>query len=128
MATGLGKSMIANHLMANELRRNPYQEVLVLAHMNDLVRQLEQSSWSELPKEVSTHLWTDGEKPAYRGGAVFATWQSVAAAMQRGEEGLRSRFGLVIVVEPTNAKSEAFSRLLADLDADRKSTRLNSSH
>ncbi len=116
MATGLGKSMIANHLMANELRRNPYQEVLVLAHMNDLVRQLEQSSWSELPKEVSTHLWTDGEKPSYRGGAVFATWQSVAAAMQRGEEGLRSRFGLVIVDEAHHAPSESFSRLLADLD------------
>jgi superfamily II DNA or RNA helicase len=116
MATGLGKSKIANHLIANELRRNPYQEVLVLAHMNDLVRQLEQSSWTELPKDVSTHLWTDGEKPAYRGGAVFATWQSVAAAMQRGEEGLRSRFGLVIVDEAHHAPSEAFSRLLADLE------------
>jgi superfamily II DNA or RNA helicase len=116
MATGLGKSMIANQLMANELRRNPYQEVLVLAHMNDLVRQLEQSSWSQLPKDVSTHLWTDGEKPAYRGGVVFATWQSVAAAVQRGEEGLRGRFGLVIVDEAHHAPSEAFSRLLSDLE------------
>lgn len=116
MATGLGKSMIANQLMANELRRNPHQEVLVLAHMNDLVRQLEQSSWSQLPKSVSTHLWTDGEKPAYRGGVVFATWQSVAAALQRGEEGLRSRYGLVIVDEAHHAPSHAFSRLLADLN------------
>lgn len=116
MATGLGKSMIANHLMANELRRNPDQEVLVLAHMNDLVRQLEQSSWPELPKNVSTHLWTDGEKPAYRGGVIFATWQSIAAAMQRGDEGLKSRFGLVIVDEAHHAPSEAFSRLLSDLN------------
>jgi superfamily II DNA or RNA helicase len=116
MATGLGKSMIANHLIANELRRNPYQEVLVLAHMNDLVRQLEQSSWPELPKEVSTHLWTDGERPAYRGGAVFATWQSVAAALQRGEEDFGSRFSLVIVDEAHHAPSEAFSRLLTKLN------------
>lgn len=116
MATGLGKSMIANQLMANELRRNPYQEVLVLAHMNDLVRQLEQSSWSQLPKGVSTHLWTDGERPAYQGGVVFATWQSVAAAMQRGDAGLSSRFGLVIVDEAHHAPSEAFSRLLSDLE------------
>jgi superfamily II DNA or RNA helicase len=115
MATGLGKSVIASHLMSNELRRNPHQEVLVLAHMNDLVRQLERSSWSELPKGISTHLWTDGEKPAYRGGVVFATWQSVAAAIQRGEEGLGSRFGLVIVDEAHHAPSESFSRLLADL-------------
>jgi len=116
MATGLGKSMIANQLMANELRRNPHQEVLVLAHMNDLVRQLEQSSWPQLPKGVSTHLWTDGEKPAYRGGVVFATWQSVAAAMQKDEEDLRSRFGLVIVDEAHHAPSDAFSRLLGDLE------------
>ena len=116
MATGLGKSMIANQLMANELRRNPEQEVLVLAHMNDLVRQLEQSSWSQLSKGISTHLWTDGEKPAYRGGVVFATWQSVAAAMQKGESDLRSRFGLVIVDEAHHAPSDAFSRLLGDLE------------
>lgn len=116
MATGLGKSMVANQLMANELQRNPDQEVLVLAHMNDLVRQLEQSSWSELPKGISTHLWTDGERPSYRGGVVFATWQSIAAALQRGEDGLRSRFGLVIVDEAHHAPSEAFSRLLVDLE------------
>lgn len=116
MATGLGKSVIANHLMANELRRNPHQEVLVLAHMNDLVRQLEQSAWPDLSKHVSTHLWTDGEKPTYRGGVVFATWQSVAAAMQRGAEDLRSRFGLVIVDEAHHAPSDAFNRLLVDLE------------
>lgn len=116
MATGLGKSMIANQLIVNELRRNPHEEVLVLAHMNDLVRQLEHSSWSQLPKNVSTHLWTDGERPSYRGGVIFATWQSVAAAMQRGEEDLKSRFRLVIVDEAHHAPSNAFSRLLNDLE------------
>ena len=116
MATGLGKSMIANQLMLNELRRNPYQEVLVLAHMTDLVRQLEQSSWSQLPKDISTHLWTDGEQPAYQGGVVFATWQSLAAAMERGDENLRARFGLVIVDEAHHAPSQSFSRLLSHLE------------
>ena len=108
--------MIANQLMLNELRRNPYQEVLVLAHMTDLVRQLEQSSWSQLPKDISTHLWTDGEQPAYQGGVVFATWQSLAAAMERGDENLRARFGLVIVDEAHHAPSQSFSRLLSHLE------------
>ncbi|MEC8196410.1 MAG: DEAD/DEAH box helicase family protein, partial [Pseudomonadota bacterium] len=115
MATGLGKSMVANELIANEFDRNPNQEILVLAHMSDLVKQLEFSSWSQLPKECSTHLWTDGELPSYPGGVVFATWQSVNSAMERGE-GLAGRFGLVIVDEAHHAPSESFSRLLSRLE------------
>lgn len=111
MATGLGKSVVANQLVVNELARNPDQEVLVLAHMVDLVRQLEISSWPQLGKDVSTHLWTDGEVPSYPGGVVFATWQTVAAALQRGEP-LSGRFGLVIVDEAHHAPSVQFSHLL----------------
>lgn len=115
MATGLGKSMVANELIANELHRNPDQEVLVLAHMSDLVRQLEFSSWPQLPKEHSTHLWTDGERPAFKGGVVFATWQSVSSAIARGED-LAGRFGLVIVDEAHHAPSQSFSKLLEALE------------
>lgn len=115
MATGLGKSMVANQLIANEFDRNPNQEILVLAHMSDLVRQLELSSWPQLPKDCSTHLWTDGERPAYPGGVVFATWQSVNSAIERGED-LSGRFGLVIVDEAHHAPSESFSRLLSRLE------------
>lgn len=115
MATGLGKSVVANQLIVNELARNPNQEVLVLAHMNDLVRQLERSSWAMLDKQYSTHLWTDGERPAYRGGVVFATWQSLFAAMERGDDDLRDRFGLVVVDEAHHAPSESFARLLSHL-------------
>lgn len=112
MATGLGKSMVANQLIANELARNPYQEVLVLAHMNDLVRQLEWSSWAQLDKKHSTHLWTDGEQPAYSGGVVFATWQSLFSAMSRQSVPLQNRFGLVIVDEAHHAPSDSFTKLL----------------
>lgn len=115
MATGLGKSLVANQLIANEFNRNPEQEVLVLAHMTDLVRQLEFSSWSQLPKECATHLWTDGERPAHPGGVVFATWQSLNAAIERGDE-LSERFGLVIVDEAHHAPSDSFSNLIDHLD------------
>jgi superfamily II DNA or RNA helicase len=114
MATGLGKTIVAETLIVNELRRNPNQEVLVLAHMNDLVRQAEQSIWSQLGKSHSTHLWTDGEKPTYPGGVVFATWQSIYSAMQRGED-LAGRFGLVVVDEAHHAPSTGFTHLLSDL-------------
>ncbi|SDJ58797.1 DEAD/DEAH box helicase family protein [Aliiruegeria lutimaris] len=115
MATGLGKSMVANQLVAQEFARNPRQEVLVMAHMSDLVKQLEVSSWAQLPKDCSTHVWTDGERPAYPGGVVFATWQSVSSAIARGDD-LAGRFGLVIVDEAHHAPSESFSSLIARLE------------
>ncbi len=111
MATGLGKSMVANQLIAKEFERNPKQEILVLAHMSELVRQLDFSSWTQLPKRCSTHLWTDGEQPQYSGGVIFATWQSLSAAISRGED-LAGRFGLVVVDEAHHAPSESFSQLL----------------
>lgn len=113
IATGLGKSLIANQIVVNELQRNPTQEVLVLAHMTDLVRQLDRASWSQLDKTISTHLWTDGEKPSYPGGIIFATWQSIAAALKK--EPLEGRFGLVIVDEAHHAPSIVFSELLKNL-------------
>jgi superfamily II DNA or RNA helicase len=111
MATGLGKSVVANELIARELERNPLQEVLVLAHTRDLVRQLERDSWAQLSKHHATHLWTDGEEPAFSGGVVFATWQSVFAAHMRGEP-LAGRFGLVVVDEAHHAPSGSYRQLL----------------
>ena len=113
MATGLGKSMVANQLIVNELYRNPSQEILVMAHMTDLVRQLERSSWSQLEKTCSTHIWTDGEIPTYSGGVIFATWQSIMAATKK--QSFSERFGLVIVDEAHHAPSIKFSQLLKEL-------------
>jgi superfamily II DNA or RNA helicase len=113
IATGLGKSLIANQIVANELQRNPSQEILILAHMTDLVKQLDRSSWSQLDKRYSTHLWTDGEKPAYTGGIVFATWQSIIVALKK--EPLEGRFALVIVDEAHHAPSIVFRELLKNL-------------
>ena len=72
MATGLGKSIVAGQLIANELLRNPDGEILILAHTVDLVKQLERSIWPMLNKEISTHLWAEGESPAYTGGVTVA--------------------------------------------------------
>lgn len=114
LATGLGKSIVASELVRNELARNPRQEILVLAHTTDLTRQLEASFWPQLGKSHSTHLWTDGECPSYCGGVVFATWQSLHAAMQT--QPLKGRFGLIVVDEAHHAPSSAFSKLLSYLN------------
>jgi superfamily II DNA or RNA helicase len=114
MATGLGKSVVATQLLANELSRNPAQEVLVVAHAVELIAQLERSSWPLLTKDVSTHVWAGGEAPAYPGGIIFATWQSLHAAIQRGDS-LSGRFSVAVVDEAHHAPSIGYRRLLDEL-------------
>ena len=114
MATGLGKSVVAGELIANELHRNPEGNVLVLAHTIDLVKQLERSIWPMLKKEVSTHLWTAGESPAYAGGVTFATWQSVVATAAR--ENLARQFAMIVVDEAHHAPAPAYRSLIDSLE------------
>jgi superfamily II DNA or RNA helicase len=116
LATGLGKTMVASTFVAEFLEKNPQARVLVVAHVVDLVRQLERSFWPQLSKFTNTHLWTDGEKPIGTDGVTFATWQAVSIAMKDGEP-LNSAFDLVFVDECHHAPSESFSRLLSALDA-----------
>lgn len=44
---------------------------------------------------------------------MFATWQSIASALER--EDLAGRFGLIVVDEAHHAPSDAFSRMLQRL-------------
>jgi len=114
MATGLGKSVVAAELAANEISRNPEQEILVLAHTKGIVSQLEKSFWPQLSKHTSTHLWADGEKPSYNGGIVFATYQSLVSTIQTGES-LHKRFSVVIVDEAHHAPASSYSMLIEHL-------------
>lgn len=113
MATGLGKSVVAGELIANELSRNPAGEVLLLAHTVDLVRQLETSLWPALPKEVPTHLWSEGESPSFIGGVTVATWQSVLPALQRSN--LAGKYSMVVVDEAHHAASPVYRQLIDSL-------------
>ena len=113
MATGLGKSVVAGELIANELFRNPDGEVLMLAHTVDLVKQLERSLWPTLRKEISTHLWAEGELPSYAGGVTCATWQTVVGAVAR--EDLAGRYAVVVVDEAHHAPAPVYRSLIEAL-------------
>jgi len=115
LATGLGKTVVASSVIARYLEDNPSAKVLVLAHMSDLVRQLELASWPQFEKYIETHLWTDGEKPAYFNGVIFATWQSVKSFLVSGND-LNKVFDLVVVDECHHAPSEGFSDLIGNLE------------
>lgn len=114
LATGLGKTMVASSFISDFIEENPKANILVLAHMVDLVVQLDQASWSQLNSEVMTHIWTGVEKPSFYEGVVFATWQSVLRAMDNGLIN-PDYYDLIIVDECHHAPSEGFTKLLNEL-------------
>ena len=116
LATGLGKTMVASSIINEHLLENPDAQILVLAHMSDLVRQLDAACWAQIDKNTHTHIWTDGERPAFRGGIIFATWQSIDIAVKNGEIPA-GYFDLIIVDECHHAPSNTFSNLLVNLNA-----------
>jgi superfamily II DNA or RNA helicase len=111
LATGLGKTVVASTFISEYLDKFPTAKVLVMAHMSDLVRQLDRSCWAQFSKFIETHVWTDGEVPAYGNGVTFATWQSITSAMSRGEP-LDEVFDLVVIDECHHAASQSFSELI----------------
>lgn len=111
LATGLGKTMVAASVISEYLEEIPNANILVLAHMSDLVRQLDIACWPQFHKGIDTHVWTDGEKPAFYEGIIFATWQSVDAYISTGNS-LENHFDLVIIDEAHHAPSNSFSSLI----------------
>jgi superfamily II DNA or RNA helicase len=109
LATGLGKTVVISEVVADLLRdgRVPGDRVLILAHTRDIVQQLHQAFWFQLPKWVPTHQLVEGESPTFWDGVTFATVQSV----HRRRESL-PRFGLVIVDEAHHVGADTFVETL----------------
>lgn len=84
LATGLGKTVVGGEVIGNLLASRPDARVLVVAHMRDLVGQLEKALWRHLPKSVPTRLLTGESKPRDLNGVVVATVESALAAVRVG--------------------------------------------
>lgn len=109
LATGLGKTVVIAELVARlfEADRLPLGRVLVLAHTRDLVSQIHQAVWQQLPSQVATHQLADGETPSHWDGVTFATVQSAAARLAE-----LPTFDMVIVDEAHHVGAETFLRVL----------------
>ena len=114
MATGLGKTRVAGEIILRELWNQRGSEALVLAHTVDLVHQFEAALWEVLPKEVSTHIWAAGERPAYAGGVICGTMQSILNAGKA--ENLTGRYSLIVVDEAHHAPADGYRKLLEALE------------
>lgn len=117
MATGLGKTVVAAEVFRRINERRP-TSVLILAHTNDLVYQLERSFWPFLMPSQRTSVW-NGTEPfdttdPRPGDAVFASVQTAAELAGRDQ---MPDFDLVVVDECHHVGSATYDRVLTELHA-----------
>lgn len=112
LATGLGKTVVMAETVADLLRDGAilHGRVLVLAHVRELVNQLHQSFWFQLPKWVPTHQMSEGEAPTFWDGITFATVQSVQSRIES-----LPKFGLVLVDEAHHVGAQMFRDTIQQL-------------
>jgi superfamily II DNA or RNA helicase len=118
MATGLGKTFTA----AESIRRIGAEskiKVLVLAHTNELVYQLERSFWPFLRHDQRTAVWNGYERPTdeimANSDMVFACHRSVAEHLKRF--GDVPDFDLVVVDECHHVGGEMYVEIIDKLSA-----------
>lgn len=112
MATGLGKTFTAAEAIRRTLK-NKKLKVLVLAHTNQLVLQLEKAFWPFLGPEEPTAVWNQNEKVSEKTfdscQFFFASRDSVANYVSSG--GSLPDFDLVVIDECHHAHTLSASYL-----------------
>jgi superfamily II DNA or RNA helicase len=84
LATGLGKTVVGGEVIRRHLAENPKSPVLVVAHMKELVEQLEKALWRHLEKDVPIQLLHGDSKPLAFDGVTVATVDSVLGLVRTG--------------------------------------------
>ena len=84
LATGLGKTVVGGEVIRRHLASRSDARVLVVAHMKELVEQLEKARWRHLDKYVPTQVLTGDTKPAAFNGLTVATIESVLGLVRSG--------------------------------------------
>jgi superfamily II DNA or RNA helicase len=110
LATGLGKTVVGGEVIRDHLVRFPNDDILVVAHLRELVAQLERALWKHVSKDVPTQVLTGSEHPSSLGGLTCATVESALKAVLDGY-----RPGLVMVDETHHVAEEGSFQQLLDL-------------
>ena len=112
LATGLGKTFVASEAV-RKINAVKHIRVLVLAHSNPLIYQLERSFWPFLKPSQSTTIWNGYEHPNLetisKSDFVFACIDSVSEAVKRHEV---YDFDMIIVDECHHAGSSTYRTVL----------------
>lgn len=112
LATGLGKTVVGGEVIERKLAHQPDALVLVVAHLKELVQQLERAMWRHFDKYVRTQVLTGDSKPPSLPGVTFATIESALTAVR--EKDYRPD---LIMVDETHHVGEngSFQKLLDEL-------------
>lgn len=120
MATGLGKTFVA----AESIRRASIRKklkVLVIAHTNQLVLQLEKAFWPFIGPKEPTSIWNQNEKPTAEAlenhRFIFASRDSLSNYLSAGNS--CPRFDLVVIDECHHAhtNSSSYQNIIIQLRA-----------
>ena len=84
LATGLGKTVVGGEVIRRHLAKNPKSSVLVVAHMKELVEQLEKAMWKHVRKSIPTQVLHGDSKPESFDGVTVATIDSVLGLVRTG--------------------------------------------
>ena len=118
MATGLGKTFVAAESVRRIRMNNPCR-VLVCAHTNDLVYQLEKAFWPFLKPSEKTVIWNSYERPTSEmlenSDMTFACVDSVSGWIESGKE--LPDYGILLVDECHHVGSSMYDRVFNALMA-----------
>ena len=118
LATGLGKTVVVAEALRRIRVSRPWR-VLVLAHTNTLVYQLERAFWPFLLPKTATAVWNGYERPVQAElesvPFIFGSVQTVYEALNRHEN--IPFFDVVVVDECHHAASDSYRSVLQQLGA-----------
>ncbi|MDR6884312.1 DEAD/DEAH box helicase family protein [Bacillus sp. 3255] len=118
MATGLGKTFVAGETVRRLNAIKPLR-VLVIAHTNPLVYQLEKAFWPFLNKYQNTVVWNGYEHLSHeqieKASFVFACLNTVEAFIRNRRE--LDHFDLVIIDECHHVGGQMYNSIIQELTA-----------
>ena len=118
MATGLGKTFVAAESI-RRIRENTKVKVLICAHTNDLVYQLEKAFWQFIKPSDTTLVWNSYEHPTQEQlkytDFTFACIDSVAGWINSGRD--IPDYDILIVDECHHVGSSMYNTVFDALNA-----------